>query len=65
LLRAIFGEKSRNVRDTSFLRLPNAAKGRVVNIKVFTRHKGDDLPPGTNAIIRIYVAQKRKIQVGK
>jgi len=61
-LRAIFGEKSRNVRDTS-LRLPNAAKGRVVNIKVFTRHKGDDLPPGTNAIIRIYVAQKRKIQV--
>jgi len=63
LLRAIFGEKSRNVRDTS-LRLPNAAKGRVVNIKVFTRHKGDDLPPGTNAIIRIYVAQKRKIQVG-
>jgi len=63
LLRAIFGEKSRNVRDTS-LRLPNAAKGRVVNIKVFTRQKGDDLPPGTNAIIRIYVAQKRKIQVG-
>nr|YP_010728661.1 RNA polymerase beta subunit [Phymatolithon calcareum]WEA76875.1 RNA polymerase beta subunit [Phymatolithon calcareum] len=63
LLRAIFGEKARDVRDTS-LRLPNAAKGRVVNIKVFTRQKGDDLPPGTNAIIRIYVAQKRKIQVG-
>ena len=63
LLRAIFGEKARNVRDTS-LRLPNAAKGRVVNIKVFTRQKGDDLPPGTNAIIRVYVAQKRKIQVG-
>lgn len=63
LLRAIFGEKARNVRDTS-LRLPNAAKGRVVNIKVFTRQKGDELPPGTNAIIRIYVAQKRKIQVG-
>lgn len=63
LLRAIFGEKARNVRDTS-LRLPNAAKGRVVNIKVFTRQKGDDLPPGTNATIRIYVAQKRKIQVG-
>ena len=63
LLRAIFGEKARNVRDTS-LRLPNAAKGRVVNIKVFTRHKGDELPPGTNAIIRVYVAQKRKIQVG-
>lgn len=63
LLRAIFGEKARNVRDTS-LRLPNAAKGRVVNIKVFTRQKGDELPPGTNVIIRIYVAQKRKIQVG-
>nr|YP_009541562.1 RNA polymerase beta subunit [Synarthrophyton chejuense]AYR05571.1 RNA polymerase beta subunit [Synarthrophyton chejuense] len=63
LLRAIFGEKARDVRDTS-LRLPNAAKGRVVNIKVFTRQKGDELTPGTNAIIRIYVAQKRKIQVG-
>ena len=63
LLRAIFGEKARDVRDTS-LRLPNAAKGRVVNVKVFRRQKGDDLPPGTNAIIRIYVAQKRKIQVG-
>nr|YP_009313504.1 RNA polymerase b-subunit [Galaxaura rugosa]SCW21758.1 RNA polymerase b-subunit [Galaxaura rugosa] len=63
LLRAIFGEKARDVRDTS-LRLPNAAKGRIVNIRVFTRHKGDELPPGTNAIIRIYVAQKRKIQVG-
>jgi len=63
LLRAIFGEKARDVRDTS-LRLPNAAKGRVVNIKVFKRQKGDELPPGTNAIIRIYVAQKRKIQVG-
>ena len=63
LLRAIFGEKARNVRDTS-LRLPNAAKGRVVNIRVFTRQKGDELPPGTNAVIRVYVAQKRKIQVG-
>nr|YP_009313298.1 RNA polymerase b-subunit [Dichotomaria marginata]SCW21552.1 RNA polymerase b-subunit [Dichotomaria marginata] len=63
LLRAIFGEKARDVRDTS-LRLPNAAKGRIVNIRVFTRHKGDELPPGTNAIIRVYVAQKRKIQVG-
>ena len=63
LLRAIFGEKARDVRDTS-LRLPNAAKGRIVNIKVFTRQKGDELPPGTNAIIRVYVAQKRKIQVG-
>nr|YP_010952219.1 RNA polymerase beta subunit [Gloiopeltis furcata]WMP13888.1 RNA polymerase beta subunit [Gloiopeltis furcata] len=63
LLRAIFGEKARDVRDSS-LRLPNAAKGRVVNVKVFTRHKGDELPPGTNAIVRVYVAQKRKIQVG-
>nr|YP_009398048.1 RNA polymerase b-subunit [Gredgaria maugeana]ARW67234.1 RNA polymerase b-subunit [Gredgaria maugeana] len=63
LLRAIFGEKSRDVRDTS-LRLPNAAKGRVVNVKVFKRQNGDDLPPGTNIIVRIYIAQKRKIQVG-
>nr|WGH12705.1 RNA polymerase b-subunit [Echinothamnion sp.] len=63
LLRAIFGEKARDVRDTS-LRLPNAAKGRVVNVKVFKRQNGDDLPPGTNIIVRIYVAQKRKIQVG-
>nr|WCH57122.1 RNA polymerase subunit beta [Hypnea musciformis] len=63
LLRAIFGEKARDVKDTS-LRLPNAARGRVVNIKVFTRQKGDELPPGTNAMIRVYVAQKRKIQVG-
>ncbi|ASN78726.1 RNA polymerase beta subunit (chloroplast) [Porphyra umbilicalis] len=63
LLRAIFGEKARDVRDTS-LRLPNAAKGRVVNVRVFTRQKRDELPPGTNAMIRVYVAQKRKIQVG-
>nr|YP_009393099.1 RNA polymerase b-subunit [Bostrychia moritziana]ARW61661.1 RNA polymerase b-subunit [Bostrychia moritziana] len=63
LLRAIFGEKARDVKDTS-LRLPNAAKGRVVNVKVFKRQNGDDLPPGTNIIVRVYVAQKRKIQVG-
>nr|QCI05321.1 RNA polymerase b-subunit [Compsothamnion thuyoides] len=63
LLRAIFGEKARDVKDTS-LRLPNAAKGRIVNVKIFKRQKGDELPPGTNMIIRIYVAQKRKIQVG-
>nr|QCI07977.1 RNA polymerase b-subunit [Plumaria plumosa] len=63
LLRAIFGEKARDVKDTS-LRLPNAAKGRIVNVKVFKRQKGDELPPGTNIIIRIYVAQRRKIQVG-
>lgn len=63
LLRAIFGEKARDVRDTS-LRLPNAAKGRIVNVQVFTRKEGDELPPGTNTIIRVYVAQKRKIQIG-
>nr|YP_009394131.1 RNA polymerase b-subunit [Rhodomela confervoides]ARW62693.1 RNA polymerase b-subunit [Rhodomela confervoides] len=63
LLRAIFGEKARDVKDTS-LRLPNAARGRVVNVKVFKRQNGDDLPPGTNIIVRVYVAQKRKIQVG-
>nr|YP_009392267.1 RNA polymerase b-subunit [Osmundaria fimbriata]ARW60829.1 RNA polymerase b-subunit [Osmundaria fimbriata] len=63
LLRAIFGEKVRDVKDTS-LRLPNAARGRVVNIKVFKRNHGDELPPGTNMIVRVYVAQKRKIQVG-
>nr|YP_009397232.1 RNA polymerase b-subunit [Thuretia quercifolia]ARW66418.1 RNA polymerase b-subunit [Thuretia quercifolia] len=63
LLRAIFGEKARDVKDTS-LKLPNAAKGRIVNVKVFKRQKGDELPPGTNLIVRVYVAQKRKIQVG-
>nr|YP_010338577.1 RNA polymerase beta subunit [Rhodaphanes brevistipitata]UNJ18527.1 RNA polymerase beta subunit [Rhodaphanes brevistipitata] len=63
LLRAIFGEKARDVRDSS-LRLPNGTKGRVVSVRVFTRKRGDDLPPGSNALIRIYVAQKRKIQVG-
>lgn len=63
LLRAIFGEKAQDVRDTS-LRLPNAAKGRVINLRIFTRAQGDDLPPGTNSIIRVYVAQKRKIQIG-
>nr|YP_009402770.1 RNA polymerase beta subunit [Compsopogon caeruleus]ARX96119.1 RNA polymerase beta subunit [Compsopogon caeruleus] len=63
LLRAIFGEKARDVKDTS-LRLPNAARGRVLSVRVFTRQRGDELPPGTNAAIRIHVAQKRKIQVG-
>nr|UNJ16423.1 RNA polymerase beta subunit [Boldiaceae sp.] len=63
LLRAIFGEKARDVKDTS-LRLPNAARGRVVSVRVFTRQRGDELPPGTNAAIRVHVAQKRKIQVG-
>lgn len=63
LLRAIFGEKARDVRDNS-LRLPNGEKGRVVYVREFTREKGDELPPGANMVVRVYVAQKRKIQVG-
>ncbi|MBD2104863.1 DNA-directed RNA polymerase subunit beta [Leptolyngbya sp. FACHB-261] len=63
LLRAIFGEKARDVRDNS-LRVPNAEKGRVVDVRVFTREQGDELPPGANMVVRVYVAQKRKIQVG-
>ncbi len=63
LLRAIFGEKARDVRDNS-LRVPNGEKGRVVDVRVFTREKGDELPPGANMVVRVYVAQKRKIQVG-
>ncbi|WP_192901021.1 DNA-directed RNA polymerase subunit beta [Okeania hirsuta] len=63
LLRAIFGEKARDVRDNS-LRVPNGEKGRIVDVRVFTREKGDELPPGANMVVRVYVAQKRKIQVG-
>ncbi|NER37435.1 MAG: DNA-directed RNA polymerase subunit beta [Oscillatoria sp. SIO1A7] len=63
LLRAIFGEKARDVRDNS-LRVPNGEKGRVVDVRVFTREKGDELPPGANMVVRVYVAQKRKVQVG-
>ncbi|GFE68944.1 DNA-directed RNA polymerase subunit beta [Chroococcus sp. FPU101] len=63
LLRAIFGEKARDVRDNS-LRVPNGEKGRVVDVRVFTREQGDELPPGANMVVRAYVAQKRKIQVG-
>lgn len=63
LLRAIFGEKARDVRDNS-LRLPNGERGRVVNVRVFTREQGDELPPNTNMIVRVYIAEKRKIQVG-
>nr|YP_009297228.1 RNA polymerase beta subunit [Porphyridium sordidum]AOM66571.1 RNA polymerase beta subunit [Porphyridium sordidum] len=63
LLRAIFGEKASDVKDTS-LRLPNGTKGRVLSVRVFTRQRGDELPPGANSIVRVYVAQKRKIQVG-
>ena len=63
LLRAIFGEKAREVRDTS-LKVPHGAYGIVVGVKVFTRENGDELAPGVNKNVRIYIAQKRKISVG-
>ncbi len=63
LLRAIFGEKAREVRDTS-LRVPHGEQGIVVDVKVFTRENGDELPPGVNQLVRVYVAHKRKISVG-
>ena len=63
LLRAIFGEKAREVRDTS-LRVPHGEAGIIVDIKVFTRENGDDLSPGVNELVRCYIAQKRKISVG-
>ena len=63
LLRAIFGEKAREVRDTS-LRVPHGAGGIVVDVKVFTRENGDELAPGVNQNVRVYIAQKRKISVG-
>ncbi len=63
LLRAIFGEKAREVRDTS-LKVPHGEYGIVVDAKVFTRENGDELPPGVNEAVRIYIAQKRKISVG-
>jgi len=63
LLRAIFGEKAREVRDTS-LRVPHGEYGIIVDAKVFTRENGDDLSPGVNRTVRVYIAQKRKIQVG-
>jgi len=63
LLRAIFGEKARDVRDNS-LRVPNGEKGRVIQVRRFTREQGDELPPGANMVVRVYLAQKRKIQVG-
>ena len=63
LLRAIFGEKAREVRDTS-LKVPHGAYGIVVDAKVFTRENGDDLSPGVNQKVRVYIAQKRKISVG-
>jgi DNA-directed RNA polymerase subunit beta len=63
LLRAIFGEKAREVRDSS-LRVPHGERGTVVDVKVFSRESGHELPPGVNELIRIYVAQKRKISQG-
>ncbi len=63
LLRAIFGEKAREVRDTS-LKLPHGESGIVVDVKVFTRENGDELGPGVNQCVRVYIAQKRKISVG-
>ena len=63
LLRAIFGEKAREVRDTS-LRVPHGEAGRIVNVKIFNRAKNDELPPGVNQLVRVYIAQKRKISVG-
>ena len=63
LLRAIFGEKAREVRDTS-LRVPHGESGIVVDVRVFSREAGDELPPGVNKVVRVYIAQKRKISVG-
>ncbi|NLW07513.1 MAG: DNA-directed RNA polymerase subunit beta [Clostridia bacterium] len=63
LLRAIFGEKAREVRDTS-LRVPHGESGIIVDVKVFSRENGDELAPGVNELVRVYVAQKRKISVG-
>ncbi len=63
LLRAIFGEKAREVRDTS-LKVPHGENGKVIGVRVFSREDDDDLPPGVNELVRVYVAQKRKIQDG-
>ncbi|MDE0580709.1 MAG: DNA-directed RNA polymerase subunit beta [bacterium] len=63
LLRAIFGEKAREVRDTS-LKVPHGENGKVIDVKKFNRFAGDELPPGVNQLVRVYVAQKRKISVG-
>jgi DNA-directed RNA polymerase subunit beta len=63
LLRAIFGEKAREVRDTS-LKVPHGEEGKVIGVRVFTREDGDELPPGVNQLVRVYVAQKRKITDG-
>jgi DNA-directed RNA polymerase subunit beta len=63
LLRAIFGEKAREVRDTS-LKVPHGENGKVIDVRVFSREDGDELPPGVNQLVRVYVGQKRKISEG-
>jgi len=63
LLRAIFGEKAREVRDTS-LKVPHGESGKVIGVRVFDREEGDELPPGVNRLVRVYIAQKRKITEG-
>ena len=63
LLRAIFGEKSRDVKDTS-LRVPHGERGKVIDVKVLTRENRDDLSPGVNEAVRVWIAQTRKISVG-
>src|SRR5699024_3240254 len=63
LLRAIFGEKAREVRDTS-LRVPHGESGIIVDVKIYTRENGDELPPGVNQMVRAYIATKRKNNVG-
>ncbi len=63
LLRAIFGEKAREVRDTS-MKVPHGEQGKVIGVRVFEREAGDELPPGVNMLVRVYVAQKRKITTG-
>ena len=63
LLRAIFGEKAREIRDTS-LRVPHGDKGKVINVKVFSRENNDELPPGVNQLVKVFIAQKRKISEG-
>ena len=64
LLRAIFGEKAREVRDSS-LRVPHGEAGKIVAVKRFARENGDELPPGVNRLVRVYIAQKRKISEGR
>ena len=63
LLRAIFGEKAREVRDTS-MKVPHGESGKVIGVRVFSREDGDELAPGVNELVRVYIAQKRKIQDG-